>query len=77
MLFRSSDLSLSEKGKPVYADKLKSDPDEQTVVGMIRGLREKGAGPGEIARRLNTAHVPCRGSVWHAKSVSRILERSA
>ena len=61
------------KGKPIYADRPESLPDELTVIGMIRNLSVKGAGPAEIARRLNTAHVPCRGSVWHAKSVSRIL----
>jgi DNA invertase Pin-like site-specific DNA recombinase len=53
------------------------DADEQTVIGMIRRLSVTGAGPAEIARRLNTAHVPCRGSVWHARSVSRILGRAS
>jgi len=53
------------------------EPDEQTVIGIIRDISVKGAGPAEIARRLNTAHVPCRGSVWHARSVSRILGRTA
>jgi len=53
------------------------EPDEQTVIGIIRDISMKGAGPAEIARRLNTAHVPCRGSVWHARSVSRILGRTA
>ena len=51
------------------------DEDEQRVVKLILWMR--GEGPAEIARKLNAEHVPCRGSVWHAKSVSRILERSA
>jgi DNA invertase Pin-like site-specific DNA recombinase len=57
---------------------VETEPDEQTVIRMIRqlhGLHELKAA--EIARRLNAAHVPCRGSAWHARSVSRILGRTA
>jgi DNA invertase Pin-like site-specific DNA recombinase len=52
------------------------DEDEQRVIRMIQHwhTKEKG-GPAVIARALNNAHVPCRGSVWHAKSVSRILSK--
>lgn len=52
--------------------------DEQRVIGMIRqlsGLHE--VKPGEIARRLNSAQVPCRGSAWHSNTVVRILGRQA
>jgi len=49
------------------------DEDEQRVVKLILWMR--GEGPAEIARKLNAEHVPCRGSVWHAKSVSRILSK--
>lgn len=57
------------------------DPDEQRVVRLIRELAlvptRTAAG---IARQLNSSFMPCRGSVWHAKSVRRILaakERTA
>ena len=53
------------------------DPDEQRVIRMILTLHSRGENAAQIARNLNGTHVPCRGSVWHAKSVSRILERSA
>ena len=50
--------------------------DEQVVIQMVKWLSAvhhlNAAG---IARRLNQDHVPCRGSVWHAKSVSRLLAR--
>ena len=51
--------------------------DEQRVIGMIRRLHAGGQGPASIARTLNGAMVPCRGSAWHAKSVARILRRTA
>lgn len=52
--------------------------DEQRVVVMIRQLHGlHGLTPGAIARRLNRASVPCRGSAWHAKSVARVLARGA
>ncbi len=49
------------------------DRDEQRVIGMIRHMHSHGQNAASIARTLNGAFVPCRGSAWHAKSVARIL----
>lgn len=58
--------------------RVEENEDEQRVIRMMRHWQEKErAGPAAIARALNRAHVPCRGSAWHAKSVSRVLQRSA
>jgi len=55
---------------------LEQNPDEQRVIGMIRRLHDEDShGATGIARKLNSAHVPCRGSAWHAKSVARVLSR--
>jgi len=51
------------------------DPDEQRVISMIRRLHDGGQNAPSIARTLNGAFVPCRGSAWHAKTVSRILAK--
>ena len=51
--------------------------DEQRVIGMIRHLSSRGIKAAEIARELNRLHIAARGSVWHAKSVRRVLERTA
>ena len=54
------------------------NPDEQRVIAMIRWISAEGKnGPAKIARKLNAEHVPCRGSAWHAKTVSRILSKGA
>lgn len=55
--------------------KLREDEDEQRVIRMIRKARETMT-PAGIARFLNGAHVGCRGSVWHTKTVCRVLGRS-
>lgn len=52
------------------------DEDEQRVIGMIRYMRQEGTTPAGIARKLNATHVPCRGSAWHPRTVSRILVRT-
>jgi site-specific DNA recombinase len=49
--------------------------DEQVVLRMIHRLRAEGLGAARIARRLNKARVPCRGSAWHPTSVQRALGR--
>ena len=54
---------------------MSEDPDEQRVIGMIRRLHDGGQNAPSIARTLNGAFVPCRGSAWHAKTVSRILAK--
>jgi DNA invertase Pin-like site-specific DNA recombinase len=54
---------------------LEPDQDEQTVVRMIRNLNRQGFGAARIARRLNKAGVPCRGSAWHPMTVQRVLGR--
>ena len=51
------------------------DEDEQRVIRLIRSLHGNGHGPSVIARDLNSSFMPCRGSVWHAKSVARVLSR--
>ena len=57
---------------------LEQNADEQLVITMIRQLhRGSPITPAGIARRLNAAHVPCRGSAWHAKTVSRIIAKGA
>jgi DNA invertase Pin-like site-specific DNA recombinase len=53
-----------------------TQPDEQRVITMIREMEKRYSKAG-IARQLNYLHVPCRGSVWHPRTVGRILERSA
>jgi len=52
---------------------LDADVDEVCVVKMIQRSAQQGMNTGAIARALNRAKVPCRGSAWHAKSVARIL----
>jgi DNA invertase Pin-like site-specific DNA recombinase len=70
-------------GEPPYGRKyhhdlgLVVDPDEQRVILMIRRLHAGGQNAASIARTLNGAFVPCRGSAWHAKSVARVLGRMA
>ena len=54
-----------------------TDPDEQRVIAMIRRLHDGGQNAPSIARTLNGAFVPCRGSAWHAKTVSRVIGRKA
>lgn len=54
---------------------LEEDEDEQAVIRMIRFARDEGKNPARIARQLNECFAPCRGSVWHAKSVRRILAK--
>lgn len=54
---------------------LVEDKDEQRVIRMVRYMKVEGLACAVIAQRLNSTHVPCRGSVWHAKTVSRILSR--
>jgi DNA invertase Pin-like site-specific DNA recombinase len=49
--------------------------EEQVVIGMIRNLNRQGFGAARIARRLNKAGVPCRGSAWHPMTVQRVLGR--
>jgi DNA invertase Pin-like site-specific DNA recombinase len=49
--------------------------EEQMVIGMIRNLNRQGFGAARIARRLNKAGVPCRGSAWHPMTVRRVLGR--
>ena len=56
---------------------LAQDSDEQRVISMIRKLHNGGQNAPSIARTLNGAFVPCRGSAWHAKTVSRILAKGA
>lgn len=56
---------------------LAQDSDEQRVIRMIVSLREGGATAASIAGKLNACGTPCRGSVWHAKSVRRILAKGA
>ena len=51
------------------------DSDEQRIIQTIRFLHSHGQGAASIARTLNGACTPCRGSAWHARSVSRILAR--
>ena len=53
------------------------DADEQRVISMIRKLHDGGQNAPSIARTLNGAFVPCRGSAWHAKTVSRVIGRKA
>ena len=53
------------------------DADEQRVISMIRKLHDGGQNAPSIARTLNGAFVPCRGSAWHAKTVSRIIAKGA
>ena len=66
-------------GFRVVDGKLAPDEDEQRIVAMMKRGRETMT-PAGIARFLNGVGVQCRGSVWHAKSVRRILaakERTA
>jgi len=51
------------------------DIDEQRVIASILWLHCEGKRVGGIVRRLNSTHVPCRGSAWHAKTVSRVIGR--
>lgn len=52
------------------------DADEQRVIRIVKYKQQRGLNSAEIARRLNEIQVPCRGSVWHAKSVRRVLRRA-
>lgn len=62
-------------GWRVKGGELVEDADEQRVVRLIREMSGRMKGPAMIARQLNSALMPCRGSAWHAKTVSRVLSR--
>ena len=67
-------------GCRVIGGQVVPDTDEQRVIGMVRYMAGNGLRPAVIARELNRLHIAARGSVWHAKSVRRILaakERTA
>ena len=64
-------------GFRVIGGQVVPDTDEQRVIGMIRYMTGNGLRPAVISRELNRLHVAARGSVWHAKSVRRILGRTA
>lgn len=62
-------------GFRVTGGSLVPDDDEQRVLAIIRYQHGAGNGPAVIARNLNAALTPCRGSAWHAKTVSRVIAR--
>ncbi len=55
---------------------LEPDPNEQTVIALVRKLRGAGETIDAIAARLNAEATPARGRRWHATTVSRLLRRA-
>jgi hypothetical protein len=51
---------------------------EQKVIEQMQAARERGVSLHKIAKRLNERGVPTKaGGMWHARSVSQILDRKA
>jgi DNA invertase Pin-like site-specific DNA recombinase len=65
--------------RPDSADstRLVEDTQEQKVVARIREERRHGRGLREIARRLESAGISCRGGRWSHTTVRSVLLRSA
>ncbi|MFC4724530.1 recombinase family protein [Glycocaulis abyssi] len=58
------------------AKRAKADAFAETVGGIVKPLRERGATLREIAEALNAAGVPTRGGGrWYANTVSRVAAR--
>jgi len=57
--------------------RLETNDTEAQAVAMILDLRSEGLSVRAIARQLNEARVPGRGSRWHPTSVARTLKRLA
>lgn len=51
--------------------------DEQATISRIQAERRVGRGLREIARRLDSAGIPCRGGRWSHTTVRSVLLRSA
>jgi DNA invertase Pin-like site-specific DNA recombinase len=62
---------------PSDPDRLVEDADEQAIVRRIREERRIGRGLREIARRLDSAGIACRGGRWSHTTVRSVLLRSA
>ena len=56
---------------------LEPDEDEQRVLAMIHCLHAEGVSFRGIARRLDAANVPARGSRWFHTTVAHIVRRKA
>ena len=54
-------------GGPSDPDRLVEDADEQATIRRIRDERRVGRGLREIARRLDTGGINCRGGRWSHK----------
>jgi hypothetical protein len=61
---------------PSDADRLVEDADEQATSARIREERRYGRGLREIARRLDSAGIECRGGQWSHTTVRSVLLRS-
>ena len=61
---------------PVDPGRLIEDSDEQATIGRIREERRHGRGLREIARRLDSAGIACRGGRWSHTTVRSVLVRS-
>jgi len=61
---------------PADPDLLVEDADEQATIRRIREERRHGRGLREIARRLDSAGIACRGGRWSHTTVRSVLLRS-
>jgi hypothetical protein len=55
---------------------LAEDAAEQATIARIREERRHGRGLREIARRLDSAGIACRGGRWSHTTVRSVLKRS-
>jgi site-specific DNA recombinase len=61
---------------PSDPERLIQDTDEQATIARIREEHRHGRGLREIARRLDTAGMACRGGRWSHTTIRSILLRS-
>src|SRR6476469_6969325 len=62
---------------PSDPERLVQDAEEQATIGQIREERWHGRGLREIARRLDSAGIGCRGGRWSHTTVRSVLLRAA
>jgi DNA invertase Pin-like site-specific DNA recombinase len=62
---------------PDDSTRLVEDADEKAVIARIRQERRHGRGLREIARRLDSAGIGCRGGRWSHSTIRSVLLRSA
>jgi DNA invertase Pin-like site-specific DNA recombinase len=58
---------------------LSPEPREQSIIGLMRQLRDKGRSYHKVADHLNAIGIPTKqeGGAWHAMTIKRVLDGTA